>query len=63
MSTCGLRPCLPLSRRCGSASFEVQNVPRALIPCIKAYFFALTDRVPPLSMALALLIRMSMPPK
>merc|ERR1719149_427806 len=48
--------------RWGRQSFELQKVPRALMPCMSAYFLARVSSVPLLSMALALFTRMSMPP-
>mmetsp|Transcript_10908 Transcript_10908/g.22155 ORF Transcript_10908/g.22155 Transcript_10908/m.22155 type:complete len:214 (-) Transcript_10908:176-817(-) len=49
-------------RRWGRQSLEVQNVPRALMPCMSAYFLGRMSSVPLLSIAEALLTRMSMPP-
>ena len=59
---CGLRPALADSRRCGIAACEVKNVPRTLTSNIKSKRLAGVASVLVKLMALALLIKISMPP-
>ena len=47
----------------GKQSFETKKVPLVLIECIKSYLFISVLSVGVREMALALLIKMSIPPK